>query len=182
MRRNTTRSASRFRHYHLLPAGEPFISKGTVEHSSNCEIYHFLSFWNSLSSAKLTYTQTLSTIYALTLVFNADISENTLPFVSQSINNFSDWECPSLSPHVLLLLQKPCCTSVRISCLSKGVFTWRKLALLVGPALLIAYPWSIVFLLSIYMVGRTPLAQEAPYQLGRVPLAVELSFCLFSAC
>ena len=79
----------------------------------NCEfllkIYHFLSFWKSLSSTKLTYTQTLSAqIYALTLV---DVSENTLPFVSQSINNFSDydisqshdWECPSLSPHVLLL-------------------------------------------------------------------------------
>ena len=44
------------------------------------------------------------------LSLNADVSENTLPFVSQSINNFSDydisqthyWECPSLSPHVLL--------------------------------------------------------------------------------
>ena len=45
------------------------------------------------------------------LSLNADVSENTLPFVSQSINNFSDygisqnhdWECPSLSPHVLLI-------------------------------------------------------------------------------
>ena len=95
-----------------MPAGEPFISKGTVDYSSNCElllkIYHFLSLWKSLSSTKLTYTQTLS----LTLVFNADVSENTLPFVSQSINNFSDydisqsndWECPSLSPHVLLMV------------------------------------------------------------------------------
>ena len=44
------------------------------------------------------------------LSLNADVSENTLPFVSQSINNFSDydvsqshdWECPSLSPHVPL--------------------------------------------------------------------------------
>ena len=56
-----------------MPASEPFISKGTIEHSSNCEfllkIYHFLSFWKSLSSTKLTYTQTLSAqIYALTLV------------------------------------------------------------------------------------------------------------------
>ena len=98
-----------------LPASEPFISKGTIEHSSSCEfllkIYYFFSFWKSLSSTKLTYTQTLSAqIYALTLVFNADVSENTLPFGSQSINNFSDcdisqshdWECPSLSPHVLL--------------------------------------------------------------------------------
>ena len=46
------------------------------------------------------------------LSLDADVSENTLPFVSQSINNFSDydvsqthdWECPSLSPHVLLTL------------------------------------------------------------------------------
>ena len=46
------------------------------------------------------------------LSLNADVSENTLLFVSQSINNFSDydisqshdWECPSLSPHVLLLV------------------------------------------------------------------------------
>ena len=120
MRRNTTRSASRFRHYisspkSNMPASELFISKGTIEHSSNCEfllkIYHFLSFWNSLSSTKLTYTQTLSAqIYALTLVLTRDVSENTLPFVSQSINNFSDndisqthdWECPTLFPHVLL--------------------------------------------------------------------------------
>ena len=99
-----------------MPASEPFISKGTVEHSLNCEfllkIYHLLSLWKSLSSTKLTYTKTLSAqIYAQTLVFNADVSENTLPFASQSINNLSDyvisqthdWECPSLSPHVLLL-------------------------------------------------------------------------------
>ena len=92
-----------------MPASEPFISKGTVERTSNCEflrkIYHFPSFWKSLSSTKLTYTPTLSPIYALTISIG-----NTLPFVSQSINNFSDygisqsadWECPSLSPHVLL--------------------------------------------------------------------------------
>ena len=87
-------------------ASEPFISKGTVEHTSNCEfllkIHHFLSFWKSLSSTKLSYTPTLSAIYALTISdrgqggLNADVSENTLPFVSQSINNFSDYEydCP----------------------------------------------------------------------------------------
>ena len=101
-------------------ASEPFISKGTVEHASNCEfllkIYHFPSFWKSLSSTKLTYTPTLSAIYALNhirsrLVLNADVSENKLPFVIQSINNFSDydrsqiidWKCPSLSSHVLLV-------------------------------------------------------------------------------
>ena len=43
-----------------MPASEPFISKGTVEHTSNCEfllkICHFPSFWKSLTSA----------IYALT--------------------------------------------------------------------------------------------------------------------
>ena len=52
-----------------MPTNEPFISKGTIEHSSNCEfllkIYHFPSFWKSLSSTKLTYTSTLSAIYAL---------------------------------------------------------------------------------------------------------------------
>ena len=81
-----------------MPAGMSFISKGTVEHSSNCEfllkIYHFISFWNALR-----YLRT-------NLSINADVLENTLPFVSQSINNFSDydisqshdWECPALSP------------------------------------------------------------------------------------
>ena len=105
-----------------MPASEPFISKGTVEHTSNCELllkmYHFRSFWKSLSSTKLSYTSTLSAIYALLTIsdrgqssLTADVSENTLPFVSQSINNFSDydisqrvdWECPSLSPHVFLI-------------------------------------------------------------------------------
>ena len=101
-----------------MPASEPFISKGTVEHSSNCEfllkIYHFLSFWKLLSSTKLTYTGPNVLRYLRTnLSLNADVSESTLPFVSQSINNFSDydisqsndWECPSLSPHVLLIEQ-----------------------------------------------------------------------------
>ena len=105
-----------------MPASEPLISKGTVEHTSNCEfllkIYHFPSFWKSLSSIKPAYTPTLSAIYALTILdrgqgsLNADVSENTLSFVSQSINNFSDydisqsvdWDCPSLSPHVLLVI------------------------------------------------------------------------------
>ena len=93
-----------------MPASEPFISEFLLK------IYHFPSFWKSLSSTKLTYTPTLSAIYVLNISdqievsLNADVSENTLPFVSQSINNFSDydisqsvdWECPSLSPHVLL--------------------------------------------------------------------------------
>ena len=77
-----------------MPAGEPFISKENVERTSNCEfllkICHFPSSWKSLSSTKLTCTPTLSAIYTLTPYQieggpNADVSENTLPFVSQSI-------------------------------------------------------------------------------------------------
>ena len=84
-----------------MPTSEPFISKGTVEQTSNCDfslkIYHFPSFLKSLSSKKLTYNPTLSAIYALTpsqieVSLNADVSENTLPFVSQSINSFSDFD------------------------------------------------------------------------------------------
>ena len=122
VRRNTVRIAARFGDTISspnsdMPASEPFISKATVEHTSNCEfllnIYHFLSFWKSLSSTKLTYTPTLSAISAVTISdrgqgsLNANVSENTLPFVSQSINNFSDYdlsqsvdyECPFLFPH-----------------------------------------------------------------------------------
>ena len=77
-----------------MPTSEPIISKGTIEHSSNCEfllkIYHLLSFWKSLSSTKLIYTQ--SSDLRTNLSLNADVSENTLPFVSQSINNFSDYD------------------------------------------------------------------------------------------
>ena len=93
-----------------MPTSKPFISEFLLK------IYHFPSFWKSLSSTKLTYTPTLSAIYVLNISdqievsLNADVLENTLPFVSQSINNFSDydisqsvdWECHSLSPHVLL--------------------------------------------------------------------------------
>ena len=80
------------------PPSEPFISKGNVGHASNCEfllkIYHFPSFWKSLSSTKL--TPTLSAIYALPhqieVSLYADILENILPFESQSINNFSGYD------------------------------------------------------------------------------------------
>ena len=51
-----------------LPASEPFRSKETVENTSNCEfllkIYHFPSFWKSLSPIE--FAPTLSAIYALT--------------------------------------------------------------------------------------------------------------------
>ena len=56
------------------------------------------------------YLNALRSDFCTNLSLNGDVSENTLPFVSQSINNFSDydikqshdWKCPSLSPHVLL--------------------------------------------------------------------------------
>ena len=59
-----------------------------------------------------TYPNALRSDLRTNLSLNADASENALPFVSQSINNFSnydisqthDWECPSFSPHVLLVL------------------------------------------------------------------------------
>ena len=97
-----------------MPASEPFTSKGTVEHTSNCEFLlkkcHFPSFWKSLSSTKLTYTSTLSPIYAPAISnrgqgsLNADVSENTLPFVSQSINHFSDYDMTGSVPLCPLML------------------------------------------------------------------------------
>ena len=51
-----------------MPASEQIISKGAVEHTSNCEfllkICHFPSFWKSFPSTKLFHTPTLSAIYA----------------------------------------------------------------------------------------------------------------------
>ena len=157
-----------------VSASEPFISKGTVEHSSNCEFLlkisgpaegegewvlqppHFfrnfkellrkrcfqppppppptlshysapptfkvapraldipLSFFLEVVFIDKIYLYSNALRYLRTdLCLNADVSENTFPFVSQSINNFSDydisqtydWESPSLSPHVLLLLR-----------------------------------------------------------------------------
>ena len=152
-----------------MSASEPFISKGTVERSSNCEFLlkisgpaegegqgvlqppHFfrnfkellrkicfqppdfeslfspptfkvapraldipLSFFWEVVFIDKTYLYSNALRYLRTdLCLNADVSENTFPFVSQSINNFSDydisqthdWESPSLSPHVLLLLR-----------------------------------------------------------------------------
>ena len=101
-----------------MPAGEPFISKGTVEHSSNCEFLAQdipLSFFLEVAFIDKTYLYPNALRYFRTnLSLNADVSVNTLPFVNQSINNFSDydisqchdWECPSLFPHVLLSVFK----------------------------------------------------------------------------
>ena len=95
-------------------ASEPFTSKRTVEHSSNCEFFAQdipLSFFLEVAFRGKTYLYPNALRCLRTnLCLNADVSENTLPFVSQSINNFSDydisqsldWECPSLSPHVLM--------------------------------------------------------------------------------
>ena len=82
---------------------------------SSCSRYTtFSSFVLEVASIDKTYLypNALRTDLRTNLSLNADVSENTLPFVSQSINNFSDydisqthdWEFPSLSPHVLLLL------------------------------------------------------------------------------
>ena len=64
-----------------MPASEPFISKGTIEHSLNCEYllktYHFLSFWKSLSSKKTClYPNALHLDLRTNLSRNADVSEN----------------------------------------------------------------------------------------------------------
>ena len=98
-----------------MPASEQFISKGTIEYSSNCEFLLKsipLSFVLEVAFIDKTYLypKALRSDLRTNLSLNADVSENTFPFVSQSINNFSDydisqahdWECPSLSPHVLL--------------------------------------------------------------------------------
>ena len=77
VRRTTTRRAFRFRHYIFAKIWYARQRAVYIWRNywtfSNCEfllkIYHFLSFWKSLSSTKLAYTQTLSAqIYALTLV------------------------------------------------------------------------------------------------------------------
>ena len=99
MRRNTTQIASRFRHYIFakiyMPASEPFISKETVEYTSNCEfllkIYHFPSFWKSLSSTKFTYTPRLSAIYALTISDRGQGSLNPISSGGNLSNTYQMW-------------------------------------------------------------------------------------------
>ena len=89
-----------------MPASEPFISKGTIEYFSNCEFllktYHFLSFLEVAFIDKtylypnalrfLRANLSLNIIVTGNLSLNADVSEYTLPFVSHSINNFSDYD------------------------------------------------------------------------------------------
>ena len=103
VRRNTTWIAACFRHSIFAksdtPASEPFRSDETAEHTSNCEflikIYHLPSFWKSLSSIKLSpkltavYSLTTSHCHQIEVRLYADISENTIPFEDQSINDFS---------------------------------------------------------------------------------------------
>ena len=86
-----------------MPASEPFISKGTVGYTSNCEfllkIYHFPSFWKSLSSRKRTCTSTLSAIYALLnhirsrlVLMRTSRKTHFRLWGRQSINNFSGYD------------------------------------------------------------------------------------------
>ena len=59
---------------------------------------------------------------------------------------------------------------------SQGLFTWRKIALLLGPALLIGCPLSIVFCRSVYMQGRGTLVLGPPHQLARAGSSTRVSF------
>ena len=114
MRRNTTRSASRIRHYifakiwYARQRAFLYLKEllSILQTASSCSRYTTFFLFGSRF-----HRQNLSKPSPL---FNADVSENALPLVSQSINNFSDydisqshdWECPSLSLHVLLLVYK----------------------------------------------------------------------------
>ena len=114
-----------------MPAGEPSISKGTVEHSSNCEVLPqdiyttFFPFGSRFHRQNLPIPKHSSVIYALTFVLKRT-SRKTHPFVNQSINNFSgydisqshDWECPFLSLHFLLDLE--------FSGIAKKIFSIKK--------------------------------------------------------
>ena len=102
-----------------MPASESFIPDGTVEHTSHCG-FSCLFFFEVAFINKI-YPNALShfpfTRHSLTTSdqgsLEADISENTLPFEGQSINNFSgidisqsvDWERGSMSLHFLLRRQ-----------------------------------------------------------------------------
>ena len=119
-----------------MPAGEPFISKGTVEHTSNCEfllkIYHFLSFWKSLSSTKLTDTATLSAIYALTLVLMRTSRKThfrlwanlQITLVTLTYHKAMTGSVP-LSPHVLLVKVNIALLTMKINFLSLYIFEIR---------------------------------------------------------
>ena len=97
-----------------MHASEPFISKETVEHISNCEFLAQdipLSFYLEVAFIDKTFRYLRTNHIRSRLAFMRTSRKTYfLPFESQSINNFSDydisqsvdWECPSLSPHVLL--------------------------------------------------------------------------------
>ena len=120
VRRNTTRSASRVRHYIFTKIW--YVRQQAVYIERNCWAFYKLwvlaqdiplSFFLKVVFIDKTYQYPNALRYLrIDLSLNADVSENTLPLVSQSINNFSDydishthdWECPSLSPHVFVLI------------------------------------------------------------------------------
>ena len=97
-----------------MPASELFISKGLLnilQTVSSCSRYTtFFLFGSRFRRQNLPIPKRFRSDLRTNLSLNADVLENTLLFVSQSINNFSDydksqtheWGCPSLSPHVLL--------------------------------------------------------------------------------
>ena len=82
----------------------------TVSFCSRYTTFFFLEF--AFIDKTYLYPNALRSDLRTNHSLNADVSENTLPFVSQSINNLSDydisqshdWECPSLSSHVLLFI------------------------------------------------------------------------------
>ena len=122
MRRNTTRCAFPFRHYIFAnnricpPANRLYLKEllNILQAVSSCSRYTtFILFGSHFHRQNLPISKrTLPSDLCTNLSLNADVWENRLPFVSQSINNFSDydishshdWECPSLSPHVLLVM------------------------------------------------------------------------------
>ena len=113
MRRNITRTASRFRHYIFAK----------IWYDRQQAVYIKTNYWVFFKLWVLAQDRTLSCFLEVAFIdkthlhpsallclrtnlsLNADVSENTLPFVGQFTNNFSDyyWEYPSLSPHVLLM-------------------------------------------------------------------------------
>ena len=120
VRRNTTRNDSCFpetlylRQNLICPPASRLYLKGLLnilQTVSSCSRYTiFFLFGSRFHRQNLPIPKHFRSDLRTNLSLNADVSENTLPFVSQSINNFNDydisqshdWECPSLSRHVFL--------------------------------------------------------------------------------
>ena len=98
-----------------LPASRLYlketISLSILQIVSSCSRYTtFFPFGSRFHRQNLPIRKRSPLRFRTNISLNADVSVNTVPFVSQSISNFSDydisqshcWECPSLSPHVPL--------------------------------------------------------------------------------